>query len=151
MLRKTRVKRSIKKRETRKLRQKGGGKTLRILVSYPQIADDLYEFYKKYNKTDFINDEQGVNAPRTNKATAKISPEQSDETGTTKSLGQQGEKPLTKWYRKICVYRFSSFTRPKICNVIKEAVKAIHKRMTTPEPNTKEARERLNMGAARGY
>ena len=151
MLRKTKVRRSIKKRETRKLRQKGGGKTLRILVSYPQIADDLYEFYKKYKTTDFINDEQGTEAPRTNKATAKISPEQSEETGATKPLGQQDEKPLTKWYRKMCAYRFSSFTRPKICNVIKEAVKAIHKRITTPEPNTEESRERLNMGAARGY
>jgi len=146
MIRKTRVKRSIKKRETRKLRQKGGGKTLQILVSYPQIADDLYEFYKWHTK-----DEKGVNAPRTNKATAKISPEQSEETGATKPLGQQDEKPLTKWYRKMCVYRFSSFTRPKVCNVIKEAVKAIHKKMTTPEPNTEESRERLNMGVARGY
>jgi len=151
MLRKTKVRRSIKKRETRKLRQKGGGKTLDILVSYPQIADDIYDHYKKYNKTDFINDEQGADAPRTNKATAKISPEQSEKTGTTKPLGQQDEKPLTKWYRKMCVYRFSSFTRPKICNVIKEAVKARYKTMTRQEPNTEEGRKRLNMGVARGY
>jgi hypothetical protein len=108
-MQKTKKRCSIKKKKTKRLRQKGGGHTLNYLQG-PRQSQQVYDTLQKNDEWKNKNYTEIFDA-----------------------------KSLTDWYAKNCSYTFSSLFRNKSCEIVKNTVEAQIKQNDAEEQARKAA------------